>query len=406
LRKIRACVPRTWASDVTEHSRGLRQLLAARPQLQRVVTAAEVLGLAPHELLHAGPPLRDASQPPAVLLSSAVVTCLHEDWAPDQTAARALVQSGALRWYPAQDRGLVVPLATVVSGSTPLFEVLDEQTGARAWAPVSTVRGPDTRMGFRDAGLAARLAHRDSAIAVQWQEVLARTGPLPLYPLAQQGLAQGDDLHSRTTAANNALVSWLRGHTAVSSLADDVEATPLFFLTLWMAACSLALRAAEGDFDTDSTLITRAGGNGEAFGVCLASAPTRWVQVAATAPQGQLLQSVARGTTVCGAIGDSAVIDFLGFGGQRLAQSPEPLNVLKEFLPTGYAQLPAQLLAAQHPAFISQRVGMDVRAVVAARVSPLVTLAMLGADGLTGFVGRGVYCPPLALFEKALDGRR
>lgn len=393
----------TWASSVTGHSRGIQRLLAVRPQLQRVATAGEALALAPHQLLHAGPPLKDASQPPPVLMSSAVVTCLHERWALDEAGAQALVQSGALSWSPAQDHGLVVPLATVVSSSTPLFEVIDEHTGARVLAPVSTVRGPDTRMGNRDAGLAARLVHRDSQVTVQWQEVLMRAGPLPLYPLAQQGLAQGDDLHSRTAAANHAMVCWLRGHEA-TSLADDVEATPLFFLTLWMAACSLALRAAEGSTDEASTLVTRAGGNGEVFGLCLASAPTDWVQVAATAPQGHLLPHAAD-TAVCGAIGDSSVIDFLGFGGQLLAQSPEPLSALKDFLPTGYAQLPAQLFAAQHPAFASQWVGLDVRAVVATGAAPLVALAMLSADGLAGFVGRGVYCPPLALFEKALDGR-
>lgn len=390
---------------MTGHSHSIQRLLAVRPQLQRVTTAGKALGLAPHELLHAGPPLKDSSQPPPVLMSSAVVTCLHERWALDEASAQALVQSGSLRWSPAQDRGLVVPLATVVSSSTPLFEVIDEHTGTLAWSPVSTLRGPDTRMGFRDARLAARLAERDSRVAVLWQEVLTRTGPLSLYPLANQGLAQGDDLHSRTSAANHAMAVWLRGHEAATSLADDIEATPLFFLTLWMAACSLALRAAEGGSEEASMLVTRAGGNGEAFGLCLAGAPTDWVQVAATAPQGHLLPHAA-GSAVCGAIGDSAVIDFLGFGGQRLAQSPEPLEALKDFLPAGYAQSSEQLLAAQHPAFDSQWVGIDARAVVATGAAPLVALAMLGADGLAGFVGRGVYCPPLALFEKALDGRR
>ncbi len=28
---------------------------------------------------------------------------------------------------------------------------------------------------------------------------------------------------------------------------------------------------------------------------------------------------------------------------------------------------------------------------------------MIAGDGRGGFVGRGVYCPPLALFERAID---
>lgn len=379
----------------------IRGLLAVRPQLVQVTTAARAVGLQGHELLHAGPPLADPCRPPAVLMSSAVVTCLHEGWASDAAQAEALVHSGAVRLSPAQDRGVVVPLAALASAGTPLFEVEDPLTGRCAWAPVSAVRGPDARMGFRDPSLAARLAVRDGEVAQAWQRTLAARGPLPLYPLARQGLAAGDDLHSRTTAANQALAGWLRADASAGTLAEHVEATPLFFLTLWMAACSLVLRAAEGM--AGATLVTRAGGNGEAFGIALASAPERWTQAPAAAPRGRIVQPLPAGTAVCGAIGDSAVIDMLGFGGQRLAQSPEPLGVLGEFLPEGHATLAGRLLAAPHPAFdASQRVGLDARRVAAEGVAPLIALAMLAADGIRGFVGRGVYQPPVSLFGQAL----
>jgi hypothetical protein len=37
--------------------------------------------------------------------------------------------------------------------------------------------------------------------------------------------------------------------------------------------------------------------------------------------------------------------------------------------------------------------------------TPLIMLAMLARDGIGGFVGRGVWRPPLELFERALDSR-
>ncbi len=387
-------------------SQALGRLLAVRPQLTGVVDATQAVGLAPRELLHAGPPLADPCRPPAVLMSSAVITCLHEGWASDAAGAEALVRAGAVRLSPAQERGVVVPLAALASARTPLFEVSDPASGWRTWAPVSAVRGPDTRMGFRDPALLARLAVRDAEVAPAWRKALAAQGPLPLYPLARQGLAGGDDLHSRTTAANQALADWLHAQASASAsaqlLAGHLEATPLFFLTLWMAACSLALRAAEGA--VGSTLVTRAGGNGEVFGIALASAPERWITTPATTPQGRLMPQVPAGTAVCGAIGDSAVVDMLGFGGQRLAHAPEPLGVLGEFLPPGHAGLADRLLAAPHPDFDApQRAGIDARKVAAENAAPLVTLAMLAADGERGFVGRGVYCPPVRLFERALD---
>jgi hypothetical protein len=40
--------------------------------------------------------------------------------------------------------------------------------------------------------------------------------------------------------------------------------------------------------------------------------------------------------------------------------------------------------------------------VAASSFSPLVMLAMLAEDGRGGVVGRGIYQPPVELFERAL----
>jgi len=379
----------------------IERLLSVRPQLMAVVDAGEALGLGPRELLHAGPPLLDAHAPPPVLMSSAVMSCLHEGWAGDEASAEAMVRSGAVSLSPAQDRGCLAPLAALVSQHTPLLDVGDEAgSGLHCWAPLSTVRGPDTRMGDRDADLLMRLAQRDAEIAPALRQALAGEGPLALFPLAAQGLGAGDDLHSRTTAATAALADALGGRGA-TALAIHLDATPLFFLTLWMAACGLLLRAAEGPGLLPS-LVTRAGGNGERFGLCLAGAPGRWASVRALPPAGPRLPTAASGTAICGAIGDSAVIDLLGFGAQRLAQAPEPLAALADVLPAGFEQLAERLMLTAHPAFARLRVGLDARRVIDEAASPLVGLAMLAADGRGGLVGGGLYRPPLTLFDRAL----
>jgi hypothetical protein len=378
------------------------RLLAIRPQLLRVTSAGEAFGLAQRELLHAGPPLADGRRPPPVLLSSAVMVCLHEGWATHAEEAEALVRSGGVHLSPAQDRGVVLPLAALASASTPLFEVYDASGSAlRAWAPISAARGPDTRMGFRGARVAECLAHRDIEVAPAWRRVLQAQGPLALYPLARQGLAAGDDLHSRTTSANQALVDWLRNDDAFATLAADVEATPLFFLTIWMAVCALVLRAVENI--PGSTLVTRAGGNGENFGIVLAGAPGRWITTPAGPPRGNAMPSVPAETEVNAAIGDSAVIDLFGFGGQRLEHAPEPLGVLRDFLPADHAGLAERLSTVVHPDLLGQGVGIDAATVVAEDAAPIIAIAMLAADGERGFVGRGVYRLPVSLFQQAID---
>lgn len=377
----------------------IERLLAVRPRLLGVVPAGQALRLSPMELLHAGPPLRDPRHPPPVLLSSAVVTCVHEGWARSADEAEHLVLGGEVKLSPAQSRGCVVPLACVVSAGTPLFAVGDGH-GSIVHAPVSAVRGTDTRMGSRDAGLAHRLSARDRCLAPAWQAVLAAHGPLDLLPLAARGLAGGDDLHARTAAANAALVVWLR-QQGVGELADDVQATPLFFLTLWMAACALMLRAAEGG--EQPSLVTRAGGNGEHFGIALAGAPSAWVCVDATPPSGRRLAAALQDQALCGAIGDSAVVDMLGCGGQALGGAPEPLQAFEGVLPEDHADLADRLLCGFHP-LLGRRVALDARRVVAQQAAPLVALAMLAADGRSGLAGRGLYRPPIALFERALNG--
>lgn len=374
----------------------LQRMLAVHPRLRRVQSAGAALGLPAGQLLHAGPPLADPRHPPPVLLSSAVMAILHEGWARSEAQAEAMVRSGELVLAPAQPRGCVTPLACVVSSGMPLFEV--EAGGRALYAPVSTVRGPDTRMGSRDLALLDRLQARDARVVPAWQRALTLGGPLDLLPLAGHGLARGDDLHSRTASANALLALWLRACDEQEAAAE-VEATPLFFLTLWMAASAQILRAAEGaDLPT---LVTRAGGNGERFGVALAARPDHWTCVEAAPPQGRRLAGPPDAPG-CPAIGDSAVIDLLGCGGLALHSAPEPLEAFAQVLPDDHAGLAQRLLAAPHPV-LGRRIAVDARRVVEEGATPLIALAMLADDGRSGFIGRGLYRPPLALFERALQ---
>jgi hypothetical protein len=382
-------------------------LLETRPQLCAIRTGAEALGLGQHELLHAGPPLADPCQPPQTLASSVVMTCLHEGWAATEAEAEDLLRKGRLTLSPAQDQGCVTPLAAVISASTPLFEVSDAVTGSpTCWAPVGAVRGADTRMGWRDPGLLARLRYRDDVVAPALQALISRHGPVALWPLAVAGLAQGDDLHGSTAHANVAWADTLRQRGAPAALVDDVLATPLFFLTLWMAAAACLLRAAEGP--ASASLVTRAGGNGQSFGISLAGQAGRWTRCDAEPPAGPRLPQADPALAIEGAIGDSAVIDMLGLGGQRLGQSPSLLAIFADHaqMATDLQQAPPQrLLTAPHPLLPDAwPLGLDAAQVVALQQPPRVMLAMLARDGHAGLCGRGLYRPPVELFKRALNG--
>ena len=401
--------------------KAMQQLLSARPHLVGISSAAHCLGLKQGQLLHAGPPLINSRQPPLPMRSSIVMTCIYEGWARTEEQAEALLDDGKLELLPAQNHRCVTPLVAVVSPSMPMFEIHDPALElASIYSPVSAVRGIDTRMGSREPGLFERLKYRDSQLVPAVTALITGSGPIALWPLAITGLNAGDDLHSRTNGANEAFVQLLSERALVRSINSSnpdlpiqealeqealqaIRATPLFFLTLWMAASAFILRAAE--LSDLAGIITRAGGNGENFGICLSGQPEKWITCKAVAPMGPLLphlNSSANTLEILGAAGDSSVIEMLGLGAQRLAQSPEPLQVFTPYLPNDFIGLAERLLQAPQPLLPSSwPLGVNVERIATLGQTPLIMLAMLAANGTTGFAGRGIYRPPLDLFTTA-----
>jgi hypothetical protein len=388
-------------------NRAIDALLAVRPVWSGLAAAASVVGLEGRWLLHAGPPLSDPCHPPAPILSSAVLACLHEGWAENEAAAEHAVRAGSIRFEPAQHHRCVTPLAALISPGTRLVAVQEESSRVRpVHAPLTTLGGPDLRFGTRDPRILERLRLRDTL----WTDLLGRllAEPIALLPIAAQAIAEGDDLHNRTTTATRLLAERLatRMHgTQIDaqkseSLLQGLASTPLFFLSLWMAAGKLILSATE--HSEPRTLITRMGGNGEVFGIAVAGRPDAWCSLPALAPKGPYLDPALSTHGTLGAIGDSAVIDVLGFGGQALVFAPEPRAALEPYLPPG--SVPSSLPLAAHPAFAATglRVGIDAARIADGSVSPVITLGMVEKTGTQGLLGRGVMTPPCELFVNAV----
>ena len=411
------------------HPSGIEALLAVSPAWSGLVPAASVVSLEGRWLLHAGPPLDDPRNPPAPILASAALACMHEGWCESTDAAQRAIRAGSITLAPAQQHRCVTPLAGLVSPRTSMVRVADRAGRvAPVHAPLTTLGGPDLRFGTRDARILERLRLRDT----EWTSVLrpALAGPIDLLAIGADGIARGDDLHNRTTAATQILAARLRERftklpmperSRVDAFMGALASTPLFFLTLWMAAAKLMLSAAEQG--EPGTLITSMGGNGEAFGIALARRPQTWHTLPALAPQGPYLDADSMSFAPLGAIGDSAVIDALGFGGQALAFAPEPRTALEPYLRDAGVRLarwtmaaeeggtqsrepdPCQsLLEAAHPAFarVGLRVGMDAARIVSSPVLPVVTLGMVEKTGERGLLGRGVMRPPRELFVNAV----
>lgn len=348
--------------------------------LRDVVLRRDALpALGPTVLLHAGPPFQ--GEPPPAVRHACVQALLFERLAADAAQAHAMVSDGAVDLQPAQDHGVATPLAQVVSASMPLAVVGDETSVA--WAPLVESPPPALRFGTEAPEARARL----SAIAVLGLERLApllRAQPVAMGPIVGRALAEGDECHARTGAANAALIDALVGLSAEDRAA--LQANPGFVLPLLMAAACWRLRRA-------SHGLAAVGGNGIDFGVRL-HCDTRWHRSPAAPPSGTRMSGHADSAAL-GAIGDSAVIDFCGLGGQALEAAPALCDEWRQVLP--------EALASRRAAVIDPATGLvDVARIAAIGLAPLVDLAILDRHGAHGLIGRGVFIPEAALFARAL----
>ncbi len=326
-------------------------------------------------LLHAGPPL--AGELPAPVRHAAVQAVLFEDLAATPAAALDLIQSRRVTLRPAQDVGIATPLAQVVSASMWLFAV--RQGAACGYAPLTEGAAPALRFGDPAPSAIARLREVSDWVG-RAIGPLVRRSPVSITALIRAATAAGDECHARTAVANDALATRLTGLDADS--AARLRAYPGFVLPLLMAAGVAALRARGAP-------LAAIGGNGLEFGVRHQGA-RHWTVVPADPPRGSRFPDGA-GCTILPAIGDSAVLDFCGLGGQALACAPLLLEEWRTVLPAD--------AVSRRERLVDPGSGIiDPRRISATGLAPLINLAMLDAAGIAGLIGRGFYEPPASLF--------
>lgn len=375
----------------------VRRVSAVEPVWTGMTSVAAVIG--DHKvLLHAGPPFAGWADVPPPVRNSLTFAAVHEGWAEDVQQAEQLIVEGVVALAPAQDHDIVVPLAGVASASMGLHVVEDSRGPGRKYAVINEGMQHMTRVGRRDVGLGDHHRWLNGPFRA-WLEGLLDE-PVALLPLLERSLRDGDDGHSRTSAGSAALTRLLRER---ADAADDpaflafLDGAPALALNLWMAAAALRLAAAEGV--SDSTLVTRAGGNGHRFGIQVAARPGQWLTVPATPPVGGM-DPGHEGAHATGALGDSAVVDFLGYGGMSLADAPDVRAAMADYLPKDALSRRQRLQEHAGGADAGDRIGVTVQAVLDEGVTPIVLLGMIDATGADGRLGGGVYQPPLELFQQ------
>ncbi len=359
-------------------------LVAATPELTRIAPLCDlVAGLDEATLLHAGPPFQSVDDLPAPMRNAVVAAARHEALAPDEAGTLAGLRAGTIRLMPAQDAGIVTPLAFVAGATMFGLEVVDPVSGVRRVAPLNDGPLPHALRFGADSAAGLALLH-DLTEGIGDALAAALQGPVPLLPVLAAGLSRGDDLHGRVEAAQSFVRGWFGPLPAPAEA--YLKAANQFVLNAIMAAAATMLGAAAGT--PDATLVVAAGGNGRDFGWKVASAPDAWVVRPAQEPIGPLLPGAA-GRTPLPAIGDSAVIDAVGFGAACLRFAPDLGAALADHVDPAFFTDKAHLpFVGPHPGLPEGvRVGLDLGR---ERICLGVMLGMVESAGHAGLIGRGI----------------
>ena len=407
------------------NAEAVRRICAGRPLLVGMGIARDVIpgftpsGKARMLITHSGPPIvwERMCGPTRGAIMGALI---YEGLAGTPEEAAALAASGEIEFAPCHHYCAVGPMAGIISPSMPVFIVKNEATGHVAYATQNEGLGKVLRYGAYGPEVIRRLKWMATALFPALRAALAVSGPIDLRSMIAQALHMGDECHNRNKAGTSlfvralapALVETMKDPAAVAAVLRFIDGNDHFFLNLSMPAMKAMLLPAEGI--PGCTVVTTMARNGTDWGIRVSATGGRWFTAAAPYVQGLWLP----GFTAADAnpdIGDSAITETGGIGGFALAGAPA---IVKFVGGTPQDALNAtldmyEICTGEHTAFTipplnfrGTPVGIDVRKVMRAGITPWLNTGIAHREPGIGMVGAGLVQAPKECFEAAFEALR
>jgi hypothetical protein len=400
----------------------VERMLAARAVLVDVALRAD--GIWPalwangkRTLTHAGAPISwDRMCDP--MKGTMIGAALYEGWAktPDEAADR--LAQGDVSFLPNHDLGAVAPMSGAISPSMPLFVVRNPTQGNTAYTNFVEGIGRVLRFGAYGPAVIERLRWIAAVLAPAIKTALAALPDgVDLKAIQSQALLMGDEVHSRNAAATALFHMAIGGALAGSPFdraqarqaLDFVAANSQFFLNLSMAASKAIMDAAHGV--EHSSIVTAIARNGVTTAIRVSGLGPRWFEAPSDLPVGLYFPGFEQADANAD-LGDSAICETAGYGGQSLAASPalvqlvggsvaEAVAYSREMYHVTWARNP--VMSLPNLEFAGAPAGIDVRKVVDTGIRPVLTTGIAHRQAGIGQIGAGIVRLPMACFTRALD---
>lgn len=398
-------------SITTANDTAIERLSTADPILIDVAPAMEAIpGMRRDLILTSGPtmPWSDYRGGQRTAVLGAVI---HEGLAIDMAAAAALVDNGVVTVAGCQDYGCVGSLAGVTSASMPVLVVEDAASGGRAFCTLFEGETPARlNYGVWNVDVDANLRHLAEVVGPALAKAIRRRGGIRLLPIMQRALRQGDELHSRNTAASLLFVrEILSDITAAGDMADTLvkylTSGDYFFLRPAMAAAKVMAQRMSGV--PGSSIVTSMAMSCRRFGIRVAGLGDKWF----TGPLPRFEHfAVAEGHSIDDAEfmgGESIITEVCGLGAfaqtaaftlQAYQGGVDRMITLNEQM-YQITHTESQLFTLPFFGFRGTPTGIDVDAVAESGITPVMDIGIARAGG--GQIGAGLARAPLEPFAAA-----
>ena len=397
------------------NSEVVRRLNDGVPMLVAVDRAGSVVpGMRGRTILHCGPAIAwdDMCDP---LRRSIKAAGVAEGWSADVDAAGELVAAGEVELEPANEHSTVVPMATSIGPSAPVYVVENAAGGTVSYSSINQGSGAVQWFGVDSDAAIDRLRFVRDAVGPVLAEAIALKGAVDVFALAAQGVPMGDDVHMRVQATTNLFLRDLlpylvrSTHACAPEVATFLSGNHLMFLNLAMAAAKSLVEWASSV--EHSSIVTTMSRNGTTYGIRLPGANGRWFITDSPPIQDALYYPGFGPETSAPDIGDSAVLELIGLGGPAAANSPAVAGFLGGRMSDAIAatRTMQRICVGESARFrlpildnIGTPVGVDVRKVAELSITPAVNTGIIHATAGTGQVGAGVAWAPIKCFTDAL----